>query len=274
VAIYGSRAVRLTRTEWAQAVFMATTSFAACLLQTDGLQRTTAATTAFLTQFYVFLIPFWWALHRRRWPGWPVWVAAFMVLVGVAFLARIDWSTFRIGRGETEILLATIFFSVLLCSLNWPPFADNRSARTSTMMFLIEGSLFALVAVATCRQPAHLVAPYHSTSWLTVTVLATLFGTAGPFILMNHWQRYVGPTEAGLLYSFGPVIAALTEVALPAPLSRWVGVEYANQPLTFALIAGGTLIVGANALIQLRPAREGGSPVVVGLDELPLTEKR
>jgi len=72
---------------------------------------------------------------------------------------------------------------------------------------------------------------------------------------MNRWQRFIPATEAGLLYSFGPVIAALTEVALPATLSRWVGIDYPNQPLTLALVTGGALILGANVLIQLRPEK-------------------
>ncbi|MDB6094898.1 MAG: protein of unknown function transrane [Verrucomicrobia bacterium] len=258
VAIYGWRAMQLTRREWIQAGFMAVTSFAGCLLQTDGLQRTTAATTAFLTQFYVILIPIWWALLRRKKPSGTVLVAGLMVLVGVALLARVDWQEFRIGRGETEILLATFFFSALICSLNWDGFAANRPERTSTMMFLVEGGLFAAVSVAVCREPGHLVAPYFSPSWVWITVVASFLGTAGPFIIMNRWQRYVTPAEAGLLYSFGPVIAALTEIRFPAVLSRWTGIDYQNQPLTSALIAGGALILGANALIQLRPEAPPG----------------
>lgn len=253
IALHGGRALQLTAREWVQAVFMAVTSFLGCLLQTDGLQQTTAATTAFLTQFYVILIPVWWALLRRRRPGWSVIVGALLVMAGVGLLARVDWQAFRIGAGEAKILLATVFFSALICSLSWPSFAANRAERTSTMMFLLEGALFAAVAVATCHDPAHLAGPYTSAAWVTINLLATLLGTAGPFILMNRWQRFVTPAEAGLLYSFGPVIAALMEIFLPALLSRWTGIDYANQPLTTALVAGGALILAANALIQLRP---------------------
>jgi drug/metabolite transporter (DMT)-like permease len=83
--------------------------------------------------------------------------------------------------------------------------------------------------------------------------LAAVLGSAGPFLLMNYWQRFITTTEAGLLYSFSPVMAALTETFLPAPLSRWIGIDYANQPLTFSLIIGGALILGANVVIQLWP---------------------
>ncbi len=251
VALHGGAVLRLTRTEWVQAAFMAFASFAGCLLQTDGIQRTSAGVTAFLTQFYVILIPCWWALLHRRRPSALVGLATLLVLAGVALVARVDWSTLRLGRGETEVLLATGFFSLLLCSINFPAFAANRAERTSAAMFLLEGGMFAAVAGATCREPAHLVTPFASAPWLALVVAATLFGTAGPFLLINRWQRFVTTTEAGLLYSFGPVIAALSEAGLPAPLARWTGVAYANQPLTVALVAGGALILGANLLYQL-----------------------
>ena len=83
-------------------------------------------------------------------------------------------------------------------------------------------------------------------------------------VLLNHWQRFVTPVEAGLLYSFGPVVAALAEVFAPAHLSRWAGLDYPNQPLTLTLITGGALVLAANVLIQAagrrpqRPARSDG----------------
>jgi len=253
VALYRGQLLRLTRLEWTQGIFMAVMSFCGCLLQTDGLQRTTAGTTAFLGQTYVIFIPLWWALIQRKRPSKWVLVASLLVLAGAAVLARVDWHAFRVGRGEAEILVSTVFFSVLLCSLNWPAFASNRAECTSTVMFVIEGAMFAAVAVATCREPAHLFIPYASPGWVALVIAAAVLGTAGPFVLINRWQRFIAPTEAGLLYSFGPVVAALMEVFLPAPLSRWTGIDYANQPLTPVLLLGGALILSANVLIQLRP---------------------
>ena len=253
LAWYRGRVLHLTRVEWTQAVFMAVTSVAGCMLQTDGLQRTTAATTAFLSQFYVILIPLWLALAHRKRPTWTMVGAIALVLTGVAVLARVDWHTFRVGRGEAEVLLSTVFFSLLLCSLNWPAFAQNRAECTSTGMFMIEGVLFAVVSVVVVREPSHLVTPFTSPGWLALAAVATVLGTAVPFVLINHWQRFITATEAGLLYSFGPVVAALAEVFMPAQISRWVGIDYPNQPVTATLLVGGGLILAANALIQFWP---------------------
>ena len=255
VVVYGARVLQLTATEWRQAAFMALASFSGCILQNDGLQRTTAGTAAFLNQFYVILVPFWMALLQRRRPSFLALVATVLVIAGVGLVARLDWTTLRLGRGEAELLLATVFFSLLLCSINWPPFATNRAERTSAAMFVMEGTLFAVVAVATVRDPAHLVSPFGSPSWNAIVLVATLLGTAGPFLFINRWQRFVTPTEAGLLYSFGPVIAALAETILPTPIGRWAGLDYVNQPLTAALVMGGGLILAANILVQLDEGR-------------------
>ncbi len=255
LALHGAAVLRLTRTEWTQAAFMAVTSFAGCMFQLDGLQRTSAGTTAFLTQFYVILIPLWWALFKRQRPGWPVFAACALVLVGVVVLARVDWATFRIGRGEAEVLISAVFFSLLLSALSWPAFAQNRAERTSAGMFLIEAGLFAVVSVVTCREPANLLAPYASPGWLGIMLAATIFGTIGPFVVMNHWQRFVTATEAGMLYCLGSVFAALAEIAVPGVLSRWTGIDYTNQPVTVTLAVGGAFILGANAILQLVAAR-------------------
>ncbi len=253
--VFGARVLQLTRTEWRQAAFMAVTSFAGCMFQLDGLQYTTAATTSFLTQFYVVLIPLWWALLHRERPDWRVPVACVLVLAGVAILARVDWRTFTIGRGEAEVLLGAVCFSFLLVSLNWPAFAANRAERTSAGMFLLEGLLFAAVSVLVCREPANLVAPFAAPGWVALMVASTVFGTIGPFVMLNHWQRFITATEAGVLYSFGPVVATLSEVFLPAFVSGWVGITYANQPLTLTLVTGGALIIAANGLLQLKSKR-------------------
>ena len=120
-------------------------------------------------------------------------------------------------------------------------------------MFLLETGMFAAMSVATCREPAHLLTPYASPGWLGLVLVAAVLGTAGPFVVNNHWQRFITPTEAGLIYSFGPVIAALLEAILPATLARWTGIDYANQPLTATLVTGGALILTANVLLQLWP---------------------
>ena len=84
---------------------------------------------------------------------------------------------------------------------------------------------------------------------LALTLLCTLV----TFTLMNHWQRHVGATAAGLIYCAEPVWTSLFALFLPALLGAWTAVDYPNEHLTARLLVGGGLITLANVILQLRP---------------------
>jgi len=84
-------------------------------------------------------------------------------------------------------------------------------------------------------------------------LLLTGFCTLGSFTIMNKWQPKISATEAGLIYCFEPIFGSIMALFLPAIFSRWAGLGYANEPVTWHLLAGGGLITLANILIQLRP---------------------
>lgn len=251
LVIHGPRVLQLTRTEWMQAGLMALCSFCGCMLQLDGQQFTSASSSAFITQFYVVLLPVWSAIAARRWPGLAVWIAGLLVLAGTAVLAQIDWRHFSLGRGEAETLLASLFFSVMFFAINRPGFAGTRPERTAAGMFAIETVLFAFVCWLTVRESASLIAPLASMPWNMLIVFSTLIATVGPFILINRWQRFLSETEAGLIYSLVPLFAAISGLFLPALVARLTGLTYANESLTHSLVIGGALILAANAVLQL-----------------------
>jgi drug/metabolite transporter (DMT)-like permease len=113
--------------------------------------------------------------------------------------------------------------------------------------------LFTALAAGTAPRLGDLAAPWGSGPWLAFTGLLTVFCTIGSFMLMNRWQPVITPTEAGLIYCSEPVFASLMALFLPAWFSRWAGFAYANETVTWHLLAGGGLITAANLLIQLKP---------------------
>ncbi len=254
MAFYGLRVLQLTRQEWKQAGFLAVTSLAGCLFQVDGMQRTSASVAAFITQFYVVLIPCWAALLQRRRPRAVEFVAVALVLVGMAVLAGIDWRTLSIGSGELAVMTGAVFFSFMLFSINWPGFAANRPERATAGMFALEAVAFTALCPILQQSPGATLAPLHSVEWLWLITAAAVIASAGPFIIVTRWQRFMAATEAGLIYSLGPVFSALSGLFLPGLIAVWAHITYPNEALTVSLVAGGLLIFAANALIQLRPA--------------------
>lgn len=246
-----------TRLEYKQGLLIGLAAGAGMLFQNDGLQFTSASTSAFLTQLYAIMIPTWLALRSRRWPSGTVLLCGALVLAGVAILGRFDFQTMRFGRGELETLLCSVFFMMQILLLDRKEFAANRALPVTLVMFIVQAVLFSAMAAGTAPSAASLLAPWTSGSWLAFTLLLTLFCTLGAYTLMNMWQPKITATEAGLIYCVEPLFASVLALFLPALFSAWGGFDYPNERLTWHLLAGGGLITLANVLIQLKPPPKG-----------------
>ncbi|MEJ1972761.1 MAG: hypothetical protein WDM96_09970 [Lacunisphaera sp.] len=223
------------------------------MFQVDGLQYTSASVSSFLTQFSAILIPMVVAVRSRAVPAARVCVCAALVLAGVAILGRFDFRAMKLGRGEWETLLCSLFFTWQILLIESPRNHGNRLLPVSAVMFASEGLLFAGLALGTARSPADCLVPWTSPSWVVFTLLLTGLCTLAAFLLMNRWQPKITATEAGLIYCFEPVFASVMALFLPALLSGWAGLAYANELVTWPLLVGGGFITLANGLLQLKP---------------------
>ncbi len=251
--VLGNKLRTFTRLELKQGGLIGLALGAGMLFQNDGLQFTSASTSAFLTQIYAVMIPLWIAWRQRRWPPAAVLGCCVLVLPGVAILGRFDFRTLHLGRGEVETLISSVFFMMQIFLLERKEFAANRALPVTLVMFVTEAVLFSVLALATAPHPADVFVPWTSAPWLGFTGLLTLFCTLGAFVLMNTWQPKITATEAGLIYCVEPVFTALMALFVPAWLSAWGRLDYPNEQVTWHLLVGGGLITAANILIQLKP---------------------
>ena len=249
----------LTRSEWRQGLGLGLTALAGMIFQNDGLQFTSASTSAFLTQFYAIMIPAWLALRARRSPSWIVWLCGALALAGMAVLARLDWHDLKLGRGEWETLVSSVFYMGQILWLGRPEFAANRALPVTTLMFVVLAAGSGAMSVALAPAGAHMLALWTDPTWLGYTLILTAACTLAAFTIMNKWQPFITTTEAGLLYCSEPVFTALLALFLPAWFSLWGGLNYLNETLGVNLLVGGGLITLANVLIQLKPRRPAAS---------------
>ena len=77
-----------------------------------------------------------------------------------------------------------------------------------------------------------------------------LFCSVGAYLIMNIWQPRVSATEAGLIYTTEPVFTAVFALFLPALLGEFIGSSYDNETVSNTLLAGGSLVLVANLLMQ------------------------
>jgi drug/metabolite transporter (DMT)-like permease len=258
-AIYLRQLWRTTRREMEQGIVLAVFGGGGILFQMDGLAYTDASISAFLTQGYCLFIPLWVAVVNRRRPSLKIVLSTLLVVIGVAVLARLDFHSLKLGRGELETLIASLLFTGQILCLEQPRYAANRPANFSTVMFLMMALLCAPLVCATAPDATACLRAYASLPACGFLMILVVFCTLLSYTMMNRWQKFVTATEAGLIYSIEPVIASLLALFLPAIFSRWAGISYANEELTVRLFIGGGLITAANVLLQsnwLEPKRD------------------
>jgi drug/metabolite transporter (DMT)-like permease len=242
-----------TAREWKQGVMLGAFAAGGMIFQNDGLQFTHASTSAFLTQLYAILIPVWVAFRSRRNPGALIWVCCALVLAGVAILGRFDWHEMRLGRGEVETLISSLFFMGQILTLGRSDFADNRPERITFIMFVVQAVVLWAFVPFTAPDVQATIVPWTSPVWLALTIILTVLCTYGAYSLMNAWQPRITTTEAGLIYCVEPIFGTLMALVLPATFSVIAEIDYRNETGTWALLVGGGLITLANVLLQLNP---------------------
>lgn len=243
--------------EWKQGATLAFWCGIGMWFQADGLAHTAASTSAFLTQGYCLFLPLWAAIMRRKLPGVRTLLATLMVLAGGAWLSGLSPGNLRLGRGETETLIAALFFTFQILALENPRYAANRGLPVAMVMFTTIATLFTPITLLTAPTPSAVLAVGGSADVLGLLLALTVFSTVGAYGLMIAYQRGVTATEAGLIYCCEPVFTAIYVLFLPALLGQWTGNDYPNETWTTAMIGGGLLITVANILMQSGPRPVG-----------------
>ena len=247
--IYGGQLARVTGREWSQAIGLALFAAGGLYLQTLGLAWTDASVAAFLTQLYTLIVPLIVAMRDRRFPSLRVVVACVLVLIGAALLSPGLLRHFTLGPGELVIIVSTFFMASQIVWVERPIYVENRAGVVTLIMFAILAGLFAagyFLMGGTANAAGQLFCtPVLWTLTLALVLLCTVFN----FLVMNAWQRCVSATEAGLIYCIEPVVATVLAAFLPGWISRFASITYANETLTWSLLVGGVLIVGATVLV-------------------------
>jgi drug/metabolite transporter (DMT)-like permease len=174
--------------------------FTAAGLQQVGLMGTTAGKAAFLTGFYILLVPvFGMFLKRHPTPG--VWWGASLGLVGLYFLSIT--ATFTMGFGDALQLLGAVFWACHILVIDrFVPRLDPL--KLSVVQFAVCSLLSFSLAV-----------PFETFTWSglqagLVPLLYAGFGSVGiAYTLQVVGQRGIAPGPAALILSLETVFAAL-----------------------------------------------------------------
>jgi drug/metabolite transporter (DMT)-like permease len=242
---------RPTRDELVQGCSIAVFAGAGMLLQMDALNFSSASTSAFLTQGYIVILPLVAAFSGRAWPPLKTIVCVCVSTTGLGLLSGFDWVSLRLGRGETETLLAACCFAGQILFLDHRGYRQNRSRVVTQVMFVCIAAVLTPVALFTMRTPSEVGLLFSSEMALALLFVLCVPCTVLAFSWMNRFQPELSASEAGIVYGAEPLFASLFSLFLPGIFSTLAKVDYENEALTRELLLGGGLVVAANVLLQL-----------------------
>jgi drug/metabolite transporter (DMT)-like permease len=242
-----------TTGEWVQGAVCGIAAALGMQLQIDALNRSPASTVGFITQFYVLVIPLVTALRLRRSPGLLTMVSVAMALAGVAVLSGISLADLRPGLGELMVLAASAIFTVQILALEAPRWSGNHGLQVSSAMFVVMTVLTLPFVALSGPGLAGLGPCLAAPGVLPVMTVIILVCTCLPYAIMNRWQREVSSTEAGIIYCCEALFAAGSSLFLPALLAPLLGIVYANESPSIAMVLGGGMILAGAVLVQLAP---------------------
>ena len=198
------------------------------VLQTVGLQYTTAATSAFITYMLVVFVPFISYATTRQPPHPLTLVGVVLAVAGLVLLTGGADSGF--GRGEVLTLGCAVAFAAHLVFLGAIAPRHDAVRLTTVQLATVGGA---------CLIPAAVHGGFDLDGGaLAAAAFTGVFATAVAFLAMVWAQRVVSPSRAAIILLLEPVFAAL--------LSALV-----DEPLTAAVVAGGGLILIAVVLAEV-----------------------
>jgi drug/metabolite transporter (DMT)-like permease len=212
------------------------------ILQTSGLQYTSASVSGFITGMYVVLTPLLGAVLLRERVGSAVWAAVGLATAGLAVLSL---QGLAIGSGELLTLLSAALYALHILGLGaWSTSRDAYGLAVVQMATI--AAVCSLAAV-----PGGLTLPARAADWAVLVYMALVAGAAA-LVLQTWAQAHLTATRAAIIMTTEPVWAAAFAVVL------------GGERLGIRVVVGGALVLAAMVLAE-RPSASWdatrGSPV-------------
>ena len=193
---------QITRQELVGGIVIGVAVFLGFGLQTLGLVSIPAAKSAFITAFYVPLVPIFELLILRHKPGRYVWLGMAFAFPGVLMVAWPEQFGSGFGQGECVTMISALVFALEIVLL--AIFAPNCNARR---MVTVEALVCSLLSFACMPLAGESVHPLPL--WLVAAVFGLGLVTACIQSLLTWAQKSVPPSRATLIYAGEPVWAGL-----------------------------------------------------------------
>lgn len=208
--------------------------FGGYILQTLGLEHTTASKAGFITGFTVPLVPLLSAIVYRKFPQISEVAGSAIAFAGLA-LMTVERDIFDIGRGDLLVGGCTVAYAFHILTVG--RYAPSTNPAVLIVTQIATG---ALIGAVTFWWAEPVRAHWTATVWVALAVTA-LLATALGFSIQTWAQRYSSATRTALIFSLEPLFAWLTSYLV------------AGEVLSRRGMAGAALILAGILLVELKP---------------------
>jgi drug/metabolite transporter (DMT)-like permease len=229
---------RLSRAELGHGVVLGGLYGVAQVLQTLGLNHTSASVSGFVTGMYVVATPLFAAALLKEQIAPVVWVAVASASVGLGFLSLQGLS---ISPGVAVIFAAAMLYALHIIGLSRWSSHDNVFGLSIVQMAVV------CLVCTVVSAPNGISAPQTTGGWVSLLYMAVVAGSLT--ILGQTWaQARLAPTRAAIIMTMEPVWAA------------FFAVLFGNDQLTGRMLVGGAFVLTAMYLVELGPRRRVETP--------------
>jgi drug/metabolite transporter (DMT)-like permease len=200
------------------------------ILQTEGLARTGAAITGFVTGLYVVATPLISALLLKKKISLFTWGCVGLATLGLALLSVRGWS---MGFGEFLVLLCAIAFGAHIIALGQWSSGRDVYAMTTVQLFAVT-VLTGIFAFAEGYE-----VPPDRNVW-AVVIFTAIVCTALGFIVQTWAQAHMDTTKVAVILTLEVVFAALFAITL------------GSETMTPQVAIGGILLLTSMYLIVVK----------------------
>ena len=183
-----------------------------------GISGTTVSRAGFLNNLFVLIIPLLGFIIWRHRIDLSTLSGVLLATIGLWQLAEGGLDGFN--RGDLFSTICAFFISLHIIAVS--RLMGSADVRLLTLVQFATVALWGMVALIIVPPPDFHPGPLAIASLLYCIVFPTVIA----FTLQNTWQRYLSPTQAGLLYTLDPVWCLLGGmIFLHEVLSRqeWLG---------------------------------------------------
>ncbi|WP_049623118.1 DMT family transporter [Frateuria defendens] len=237
LALFVGPVRRLGRRQFGRALLLGLLYGVAQLLQTWGLKLIAPSVSGFVTGMYVVFTPLLTTVLLRQRLAGAVWVA---VLLATAGLALLSLNGLSVDAGVWLTLASALLYALHIVGLGHWSRPEEAFGMSAVQMVAI--AAVCLLATA----PHGPMLPPDRSAWIAVLYMALIAG-AGAMLMQTWAQAHLPATRAAIVMTTEPVFAAAFAVA------------FGSDALTWRMVVGGALVLGAMYLVELAPRRRGSA---------------